>query len=259
MSSGNRRQNVLIGVLYVFIAVLIAGVAVMGINSNRPAQEKPAGGQTTVLATANSTTTSPPTTAVTEQDQTTQTSASSTPIGFSGTGKGSTSEVALKTGLLTIHLTQSTDGKFIVNLINKSSGERTTLVDVIGEFDGTVATRVTEGTYSLAVQTEGDWKMTLQQPTYSQSDVEMLPVYTTGPDYAVLGPYQSDQPLRLTINATTDENVYVALLNRDGKHVSTLVDKKGPYHDSIEFSQKDAWLLEVRVEDGWALTVKPIE
>lgn len=175
---------------------------------------------------------------------------------FSGSGQTATDRFSAQGGLLTIDLSHRGSRNFIVYLVDAETGDEELLVNTIGDFDGTVATNVPSGDYLIDVQADGSWEAGIEQPRYSQVEVSSLPADASGEDFAVLGPYQFEGVTQFTIDAQTDSNVIVYLLDHRGNQVQLLVNEIGPHEGSTTIRQQGVGLIYVEAEDSWTVTLE---
>jgi hypothetical protein len=145
-----------------------------------------------------------------------------------------------------------------VYLVDAETGDEELLVNIIGDFDGTVATNVPAGEYLLDIQADGSWEVTVEQPRFSQAEVESLPADVEGKDYAVLGPYQFEGVTRFTIDAETDSNVIVYLKDHRGTTVDILVNEIGPHEGSTTIRQSGVGIIYVETEKSWTVTLEDV-
>lgn len=175
---------------------------------------------------------------------------------YSGSGQTATDRFYAEGGLLTVGLSHQGESNFIVYLVDAETGEEKLLVNTIGDFDGTIATNVPEGEYLLDIQADGGWDAGIEQPRYSQVEVGSLPADASETDYAVLGPYQFEGVTKFTIDAETDSNVIVYLMDHRGNKVELLVNEIGPHEGSTTIRQEGVGHIFVETEGSWTVTLE---
>lgn len=175
---------------------------------------------------------------------------------YSDSGQTASESFSLSDGLATFDLSHTGDSNFIVKLVNANTGEEEHLVNVIGSFDGTVATYTPSGNYVLDIDANGQWNAGIAQPRYSRMEVESLPASLDGQDFGVLGPNQFEGATRLSYDAETDSNVIIYLLNHEGETVDVLVNEIGPSDGSTAFSADGVGLIYVETEGEWSIQIE---
>jgi hypothetical protein len=85
------------------------------------------------------------------------------PVELSGTGKTATQEFSLTDGLKRISMTHDGTSNFIVELLDtEGNSVDGSFVNEIGKFDGSTALKVSEGTYLLKIEADGNWTVTIK-------------------------------------------------------------------------------------------------
>lgn len=262
MKPGKRIRNIALGVIYISLVMGVLG-AVLGGGGGDDGSSPAATDSPTVMETEGQS--GPAKTTPTDTPLPTE---SPTPeptpapdeqsYSFSGSGQTATDRFAIDGGLVTVDLTHTGTSNFIVYLVNAETGQEELLVNVIGDFDGTVATEAPEGEYVLDIRADGNWEIGVEQPRYSSVEVSDLPADADRTDYAVLGPFEFEGVTRITVDAEADSNVIVWLMNHRGQEVELLFNEIGPFEGSTTTSQAGIGLIFAKIEEGWTITLERV-
>lgn len=113
------------------------------------------------------------------------------PQEFSGDQRGQTGAFPIEGGLTVFDVEHNGGGNFIV-VLNDAEGQRVTgLVNVIGGFDGSMATYADAGDYRIEV-IGSDWSVTVRQPRYDGG--ASLPLSLSGQGMAATEPFEVAGP-----------------------------------------------------------------
>jgi len=92
------------------------------------------------------------------------------PLSFTGHGPQVTGFFTLASGLTTFHMEHAGSANFIVLLLDDQGDWVELLVNEIGNFDGSKAIGIdAPGLHLLDIQADGDWTITVEQPTPSSA------------------------------------------------------------------------------------------
>lgn len=107
-------------------------------------------------------------------DQSIPDSVDSAPIEFSGTGDKATEFFGIGEGLATFEMSHSGSSNFIVELKDLSGNTVDLLVNEIGAFDGSTASRIDRsGIYILNVTADDDWSINIDGEELTEEEAEV--------------------------------------------------------------------------------------
>ncbi len=162
-AKGKGRRSLkgpLIGAGVGLVLGLVLGIGILSQPDapSAPSQPLPPAGPTTT-----------PTSQATAAPTTTPRTTAPRPVAYSfnGTGDTVTSSFTLPEGLFTVDLSHNGERNFIVHVISSDGADIESLANEIGDYDGTVALRVTRGGYGdlapgqfvLEVMADGRWSV----------------------------------------------------------------------------------------------------
>ena len=174
--------------------------------------------ETTMAATETETDTE--TMMETETPTATSTATPTTQGGFSetftGSGQSTIEELQLSPGPVTAEFSVSSEGYYSVTLVTLEgeSYQDVLLIDgvISGEGSQVKAAKVGGG-HNLNVEIDGDWELTIEQPTDIQP--ESLPVDASGTGMSYLGPFEFDGPTTFNGSHSGDANFIVTGIPTD--------------------------------------------
>ena len=129
---------------------------------------------------------------------------------FTGSGQSTIEELQLSPGPVTAEFSVSSEGYYSVTLVTLEgeSYQDVLLIDgvISGEGSQVKAAKVGGG-HNLNVEIDGDWELTIKQPTDIQP--ESLPVDASGTGMSYLGPFEFDGPTTFNGSHSGDANFIV--------------------------------------------------
>ncbi len=85
------------------------------------------------------------------------------PLNITGEGQSVSQFISLQSGLTRFDMTHDGDSNFAIWLFDDDGSRVDLLVNEIGEFDGSTAIGVDQGTYILDISADGNWKVDITQ------------------------------------------------------------------------------------------------
>ncbi|EMA42645.1 hypothetical protein [Halococcus saccharolyticus] len=146
---------------------------------------------------------------------------------FSGSGTSTIEDLQLSPGPVTAEFSVGSEGYYSVTLVTLEgeSYQDVFLVDGIISGEGSqVKTAAVGGGYNLNVEIEGDWELTIEQPTDLQP--ESLPIDASGDGMSYLGPFQFDGPTTFQGSHGGDANFIVTGIPTDPSGVQASIFNK---------------------------------
>lgn len=135
---------------------------------------------------------------------------------FSGSGTSTIEDLQLSPGPVTAEFSIGSEGYYSVTLVTLEgeSYQDVLLIDGILSGEGSqVKTAAVGGGYNLNVEIEGDWELSIEQPTDIQP--ESLPIEASGDGMEYLGPFQFDGPTTFQGSHSGDANFIVTGIPTD--------------------------------------------
>gem|GEM_PF-568130 len=185
-------------------------------------------------------------------------SAPSAPQSYAGQGQEFSPFFTLGSGLTTFHMEHDGSANFIVWLLD-DQGDRVALpVNEIGSFDGSKAIGIdSPGIHLLDIQGDGNWTITVEQPTpspapsppqtYTGYGQEFSPFFTLGSGLTTFH-----------MEHDGSANFIVWLLDDQGDWVELLVNEIGSFDGSkaIGIDSPGIHLLDIQADGSWTITVE---
>jgi len=181
----------------------------------------------------------------------------SAPLNFTGHGPRVSPLFTLSSGLAIFHMEHTGSANFIILLLDDHGNWVNLLVNEIGSFDGAKAVGIgITGTYSLDIQADGDWVVTIEQPhpasaptvpqTYSDMGKQVSPLFTLTSGLTTFH-----------MEHTGSSNFIVLLLDDYGNWVNLLVNKIGDFSGgkAIGIDAPGIHLLDIQADGTWEITV----
>ncbi|MCK4222094.1 MAG: PKD domain-containing protein, partial [Dehalococcoidia bacterium] len=191
-------------------------------------------------------------------DQPNPKSAPAAPQTYSGVGKQVSPFFTLASGLATFHMEHTGSSNFIILLLDNQGQWVELLVNEIGSFSGGKAVGIdTPGIHLLDIQADGDWAISVDQPT---------PTSAPSPPQMYTGHGQEFSPF-FTLNSglttfqlkhTGTSNFAVVLLDSQGDWVELLVNEIGSFDGSKAVSVDDSgiYLLDITADGNWDVSIE---
>lgn len=179
---------------------------------------------------------------------------------FEGEGKGETETFTLEEGLVALDFHNFGSGNVIVHIREAGSTIGGHLINERGAFDGTAAMNIdTAGEYYVNIRNADQWRATVRQPRFSESEFESIPFEASETDFALFGPFEFERDTEVSIEAQTDRTVGVDALTLDGNVATRIVsanpDESG-YSETAPIGLSGQGLLYVDTMESWTLSVE---
>lgn len=196
--------------------------------------------------TARPTTTAPTTTKPSPSQPADQT--------LSGRGQTATTGFGVEGGLTVFRMKHQGSSNFQVELLNEGGDTVEYLANVIGRYDGATAAGIDRGRYTLQINADGPWSVTVQQPRVASGAPRPQTYTGSGPN--VVGPFQGGGNTRFAMRHQGDGNFQVTLLDAKGKPVDYLANEIGAYSGSESGRTDDEpYFLNVEANGPWSIEV----
>lgn len=203
----------------------------------------------------------------TETESDTETSAETTaastgggfgPETFTGSGTSTEEGIELAAGPVTAEYSHSGEGNFIVNLvaIEGESYQDVLLANVIGQAEGSqVAAASAAGQYNLNIESEGDWEITVEQPSSPQS--ESLPIDADGEGPSYIGPFDFDGPTKFQGSHDGESNFIVTPIPIDSSNLmASVFNEIGQFEGETTARVNGTAYLNINADGGWSLSTQ---
>ena len=256
MRKGSTIRNIVVGIGYIFVLLLIVGVVSSigdepeptGLDTSGEDEDELTatsvsnegetvtdGGTDTLTATQ-----SPTPTSIASETSPTLTESAPTPTStpapapdgesytLSGSGNDVTDSFTTEGGLVVFDFEHDGTSNFQVQAVN-SVGDEQYLVNEIGTYDGEVALYLPSDTWRLEVTADGTWNTGITQPRFNEQDIESLPTEANGKHAAWFGPFAFEGSTEVTFEIYGDSHAAVWLTNHQGEKVDLLHNEIGPY------------------------------
>ncbi len=196
----------------------------------------------------------------TESETETQTTDGATasfgPQTFEGSGTQTSDTVQLQPGPITAEFTHDGESNFITSLVTLEgeSYEDVSLTNLIGSVEGsTVAAVNASGGHNLNVDADGEWSVTLEQP--SEVSPESLPVDASGEGLTFVGPFEFDGATEFQGTHEGDSNFIVEPIPVDPSNVAvSIFNEIGQFEGSTTARLDGMFYLNVDANGPWTLT-----
>ena len=221
------------------------------------------GGETTATSTGGESNETTDSDTETEGSANTESSSSSSDGGFgpetySGSGTATEEGLDLTMGPITAEYSHSGSGNFIVNLITLEgeSYQDVLLANIIGQAEGAqVGTASANGGYNLDVQADGDWEITLEQPSNPQP--QSLPFDESGEGPSYIGPYDFSGPTAIQGSHDGESNFIVTPVPVDPSDFGISVfNEIGQFEGSTTARIEGVSYLKIEADGAWTLSTQ---
>ena len=180
------------------------------------------------------------------------------PETFTGSGTSTEEGIELAAGPVTAEYSHSGEGNFIVNLvaIEGESYQDVLLANVIGQTEGSqVAAVSASGQYNLNIESEGDWEITVEQPSNPQS--ESLPIDADGEGPAYIGPFDFDGPTKFQGSHDGESNFIVTPIPIDSSNLmASVFNEIGQFEGETTARVNGTAYLNINADGGWSLSTE---
>ena len=251
----------------VLVAIIIIAVATSGSKKNKvttagqvvtTTAAKAAGSSTVALTTRPPTTasTAPPTTALPTTTPPPPTTIA--PIALAGSGQTATAPFTVGQGLSIFHATCSCSANFAIEILDSSGQSKDVIVNVVGAYDGTIGEGLDAGSYTLKIDADGKWAVTVAQP--GSVPGATLPQTYSGKGQQTVGPFNAGAAARLQAHNSGTSNFVVEVLNADGASQDVPFNQIGSFNGSTISNGLSGgpYYLKVDSDGTWTITVSAL-
>lgn len=223
--------------------------------------ETAANTETETATETDTATTTPTETETTTSTPTNTSTANSTSGGgfsetFSGSGTSTVEGLQLSPGPVTAEFSASSEGYYSVTLVtlDGESYQDVFLVDGIVSGEGSqVKTATVGGGYNLNVEIDGEWELTIEQPTNPQP--QSLPVDASGDGMSYLGPFQFGGPTTFQGSHSGDANYIVTAIPTDPSGMQAMIfNQLGDFEGETTARVSGTKYINVVANGEWSLT-----
>lgn len=252
---------------WVWVLIVLGGILVLAALSAPDDEGDAAGGATTTAAagdtttteaeattTESPTTTDPPTTTTEAPTTTTSSTTTTLPPAFAeGEGRGDdVVEVTIPSDPAIVTFTHDGSSNFVVRPFDASFETGSSLVNVIGPYEGTRPLQIFEGeeVAGFEITADGNWTFLIEHVLYARSgSCSQAVVEGDGDDVVSIDDFiGAGGPADITHDG--DSNFIVHAYG--GGDNSSLVNEIGPYEGTVLVSE-DSWLWEMESEGVWSI------
>lgn len=175
---------------------------------------------------------------------------------FTGNGTSTVEGLTLSPGPVTAEFSVNSEGYYNVTLVTLEgkSYQDVYLIDGIMSGEGSqVKTVSVGGGYNLNVDIDGDWKLTIEQPTNPQP--KSLPIEASGNGMDYLGPFEFGGPTTFQGSHSGEANFIVDAIPVDPSAMRTIVfNKLGQFDGEITRRINGTAYLNIVADDEWTLS-----
>lgn len=174
---------------------------------------------------------------------------------FSGEGMMVTDFIKVEEGLAVFNFTHDGDSNFIVHLLDEGGDVVGYLANQIGEYEGSIAEYVDEGTYVVRIDADGEWTMDFDQVDFSDSSSDTS---FSGEGSAATQVFHVETGGLKTfdLSHSGDSNFIVHLLDSDGRTVAYLANAIGDYSGSTaEYLDAGDYIMNVQADGEWDISI----
>jgi len=175
---------------------------------------------------------------------------------FSGEGMMVTDFIKVEEGLAVFNFTHDGDSNFIVHLLDDGGDVVGYLANQIGEYEGSIAEYVDEGTYVVCIDADGEWTMDFDQVDFdeSTSDTSFSGEGNTATQVFHVG---TAGLKTFDLSHSGDSNFIVHLLDSDGDTVAYLANAIGDYSGSTaEYLDAGDYIMNVQADGDWDISIE---
>jgi hypothetical protein len=177
---------------------------------------------------------------------------------YSGSGKSTVEGLELAPGPITVAFSVDSEAYHTFKLIALEGGslDDVRLVNGLFSGEGRQATIVlAEGEHNLNVDAEGEWELTLEQPT--NPEPESLPVDESGSGYDYVGPFAFDGPTTFQGTHDGERNFIVRAIPLDPSGVgmgTTVFDETEQFDGETTERVEGPAYLNVEADGEWSVS-----
>ncbi|MCC7084728.1 MAG: hypothetical protein IT427_06945 [Pirellulales bacterium] len=179
-------------------------------------------------------------------------------IELQGHGRQASKKFNLQRGLCILKVENDGDTNFIVRLLDDNGKEIDTPVNQIGPFVGETSLFVDRPMQALLdVETDGQWRATLTQPTPEVG--QSTPTTLEGNGHKTTPFIQLDKGLVVfKLNHNGEGRFKVRLADRDGRTVTHLVNTLGQFEGSkpVSIENPGIYFLNISADGDWTVSAE---
>jgi len=171
---------------------------------------------------------------------------------FSGSGAEVEQDISISGGLTVVEATHSGEDNFQVSLVGGAFDDL--FVNVIGDYDGTTASLVDGGTYTLDVEADSDWDVEIRQPRAASGDSLSQSLEGTGPE--VHGPFEFSGSHIADGSHSGEGNFQVQVYPAEGSFGELVFNEIGEYEGETTFRHSGVGWVAVQADGDWSLALE---
>ena len=178
------------------------------------------------------------------------------PETFTGSGTSTEEGLELSVGPITVEYSHSGEANFIVTLLTLEgeSFEDVFLANAIGSVEGSqVATVNAGGGHVLNVEADGEWEITLEQPSSPQP--EPLPIDANGEGPSYIGPFDFSGPTTFQGSHEGESNFIVTPVPVDPSNIMvSIFNEIGQFEGETTARVSGLAYLNIQADGAWTLS-----
>ena len=187
-------------------------------------------------------------------DDSASVSSSVEPQSFEGSSQTATDTFPLTGDAAVFAIEYSGESGFSVELLDESGEVVEVLVSTINDYQGRIVLAPSEGEYSLDINADDDWTVTIEPP---ESETVSLPQDAEGTGSDFIGPVSFEGSTTLTFEGTDEDYYGVLLRDAAGQDVEVLVNEYGPTDElSTSFSADAIGFVQAETLSSWTATLE---
>lgn len=178
------------------------------------------------------------------------------PVQISGSGGDVSDTFETIGGFVSFTFKHEGESNFQVELLDGNGDTVEYLVNAIGDYDGRAGKYLPEGEYLLDITADGDWSGAVEQPRFTNADVEAPPVSASGSQADWIGPIDFEGAVKVAVKASGEGNLALWAATINGERVSLLSNDIAPFEDTSVVSEDGHGLLLVDTDRAdWEIEV----
>ena len=180
------------------------------------------------------------------------------PETFTGSGTSTEEGIELAAGPVTAEYSHSGSGNFIVNLValEGESYQDVLLANIIGQAEGSqVAAASANGQYNLNIEADGEWEITVEQP--SNPEPESPPIEADGEGPSYIGPFDFSGPTTFQGSHDGESNFIVTPIPVDPSNLmASVFNEIGQFEGETTARVNGIAYLNVTADGSWTLSTQ---
>lgn len=169
---------------------------------------------------------------------------------LSDSGDHTESGLELDPGLTTVESNYEGPRGFVVKLVDEG-GSETTFAFHVGEYAGETASLMDGGEYSLRVESEGPWDVTVRQPRAEEG--EALPDSLSDDKSAVYGPYEFTGSYEVTGTHSGSGEFGARIYPQTNESATLLFQDLGDFEGETTVEYEGVGWIAVKAAGDWTL------